>query len=89
MIEINSFRPLSVKRSSAAADDTSTCSPASAVPTARRTCADDAPSLAPTRIESYASPLPSAFCAVSRSKTANVAVPSDLTSPNVATPTTS
>jgi hypothetical protein len=72
----NDFSPARSKRSSAAADRT--CIPA-----------ETSESSPATRMRSSRPALSNSVCAAPRSKTAKVAVPSDLTSAKVAMPTTS
>ena len=87
MIPMNCFRPSRVKRSWAAAETTEASGTAAA--TAARTSAAGTPSRPPARMPSTRSPRSNRFCAVRRSNTAAVAVPSDLTVPKRAMPTTS
>jgi hypothetical protein len=84
MIEMNCFSPSSVKRSFLAAVCIRACG--SAVARLWRTCAADTPSRAVTRIESTRPASSNRPCAVCRSNTAIVAVPSDSTEPNVVRP---
>ena len=86
MIEMNCSSPSSVKRSCFSA--VTTWASGSAPARSARSRAAATPSRPATRIPSTSSPRSNSFCAARRSNTADVAVPSDLTLPNRAVPTT-
>ena len=86
MIEMNCSSPSSVKRSCFAA--VTTCASGSARASSLRSCAAGTSASPATRIPSTLFPRSNSSCAARRSNTAEVAVPSDLTLPKRAVPTT-